>query len=73
MHLDVHIQMGNCSEFTDIGGNKRQASIIITPLKIRLNESGDKAQIVTGCNLYASCHNKDCFYSKFSKTKRGED
>jgi hypothetical protein len=70
MHLDVHIQMGNCSEFIDRDGNRRGVSIIITPLKIRLNESEDKAQIVTGCNLYASCHNGDCFYSKYSKTKK---
>lgn len=67
MHINVTAQMGTCSEFTKKDGSKEEVSIVISPLKIRVNEKEDKAQVVTGCNMYSNCYNKDCFYSKGSK------
>ena len=70
MDINIHNEVGICNLFTDKDGNKSEVSIVISPLKVRINENGDKVQIVTGCNLWMACHNPACYYSNASRQNK---
>jgi len=54
--------MGICEGFTDGNGNRKRRSIVLAPVKVRVNGGG--FTLTWTCNLAESCHNKECFYAK---------
>jgi len=70
MTTDVYVQaqVGVCSEFIGENGEKAEVSVVISPVKVEMT-SESKMKIVTGCNLWKSCHNSGCFYSMASRQR----
>jgi len=56
-----------CEGFTDSNGNRRRRSIVLAPVKVRVDGGG--FTLTWTCNLAENCHNKECFYAK-SKSER---
>jgi hypothetical protein len=67
--MDIYFKsdIGVCSEFTPIGlgGEKREASIVISPLKV-FTENEKDLKITMGCNLWKGCQNKSCRFAEVS-------
>ena len=70
MELNVQAVIGLCGEFRDENLQQGEVSIVISPLKVNLNEDGGKVSIITGCNLWKSCHNEACWYSVAARDKK---
>ncbi len=71
MEINVQATMGNCNQFMDAADSrKKEVSVVISPLKVITNESGDRLQVNSGCNLWRSCFNKDCWYSIAAREKK---
>ena len=70
--MEIYIQatIGVCSEFRSApDADKGEVSIVIAPLKI-ITESDSKLSIASGCNLFKSCQNVDCWYSLGSRERK---
>ena len=69
--MDINIQaiQGACSEFIDDAGKKKEISIVISPLKVTAHEEQNRISVVTGCNMWKSCHNEGCYYSMAARIK----
>jgi len=67
--INVQAQMGVCDEFIGENGKKAQVSVVISPVKVEMT-SESKMKIVTGCNLWKSCHNEGCFYSLAARQRK---
>jgi hypothetical protein len=59
--------MGICEGFTDGNGNRKRRSIVLAPVKVRVDGGG--FTLTWTCNLAESCHNKECFYAKSKSEK----
>jgi len=71
--MDINIQatVGICNEFMkDNDSINREVSVVIAPIKVNINEDQSKVQVVSGCNLWRSCHNPNCWYSIESREKK---
>lgn len=73
MDINVQATIGECSEFIGDDGLRRVISVAIAPLKVNLNETQDRLNIISGCNMWKSCHNPDCFYSLESRKRSGAE
>lgn len=71
MEINVHAEIGACSEFVGADGEKKTITVAIAPLKIQMNEAQDKLAIISGCNMWRSCSNGGCYYSQESRNKKG--
>ncbi len=64
VEINVQATVGICTEFMKEGGSeKAEVSVVIAPLKVTADTGGDKLKVVTGCNMWQSCHNARCYYS----------
>ena len=62
MEVKIQYEVGMCNQFRRDGVDKaEEVSVVISPLKVV--EEGEKVRIISGCNLFRSCHNGDCWYS----------
>jgi len=70
MEIYVQATIGVCSEFkTATDAEKTEVSVVIAPLKVD-SENESKLRLVTGCNLWQSCQNSDCWYSIGAREKK---
>jgi len=70
MELKIEYIMGQCNQFRRDGqGGAEEVSVVVSPLKVL--EEGDKVRIISGCNMFRSCHNADCWYS--ADGRKGKD
>jgi len=64
--------IGVCNEFkpdTDIIGLLKQTvSIVITPIRIEGTEEDMK--IIHGCNMWESCQNGNCYFTRVAREKK---
>ena len=68
MEINIQATIGICTEFkASEEAEKAEVSVVISPLKVTTEESSSKLQIISGCNLWQSCHNIDCWYSIASR------
>jgi hypothetical protein len=65
----VQPNTGMCEGFTDSNGDRRRRSIVLAPVKVRVE--GGSFTLSWTCNLAESCHNKECFYAKSKGEKLG--
>lgn len=75
MEISIVATIGICSEFMSApDAEKAEVSVVIAPLKV--NSEDDKIRVITGCNLWQSCHNGACWYSlasrEMKKTRLGK-
>ena len=75
MEISSVATIGICSEFMSApDAEKAEVSVVIAPLKV--NSEDDKIRVITGCNLWQSCHNGACWYSlasiEMKKTRLGK-
>jgi hypothetical protein len=66
MEVNIQSTVGDCSEYCQ-KGFKNKITVVISPLKVTSTENGDKAKIVTGCNMWKTCENERCYYSSISR------
>ncbi|MEM2169690.1 MAG: hypothetical protein QXI11_06655 [Thermoproteota archaeon] len=53
---------GICEGFVDGNGDRRRRSIVLAPVKIRVEGGG--FTLSWTCNLAEQCRNRECFYAK---------
>jgi len=58
----AQLNTGMCEGFTDSSGDRRRRSIVLAPVKVRVDGGG--FTLTWTCNLAENCHNKECFYAK---------
>jgi len=58
---------GMCEGFTDSNGDRRRRSIVLAPIKVRVD--GGSFTLSWTCNLAEECHNGKCFYAKVKMGK----
>ena len=69
MELNIVATVGLCTEFMSaVDIEKADVSVVIAPLKV-LSED-EKIRVVSGCNLWQSCHNSACWYSLASREQK---
>lgn len=63
--MDIYIQseIGSCSEYQP--KQKEAISIVISPVRIEGTEG--KLKIVSGCNMWRGCRNKNCYFSSAAR------
>jgi len=70
MEISIMATVGICSEFISApDAEKAEVSVVIAPLKVT-SEGESKIRVITGCNLWQSCHNAACWYSLASREKK---
>lgn len=70
MNIEIVATVGICSEFMSApDAEKAEVSVVIAPIKVT-SEDESKLRIITGCNLWQSCHNGACWYSLASREKK---
>lgn len=69
MEINVQATIGQCEEFMGEDGDRREVSVAIAPLKVNLNDTQDRLFIISGCNMWKSCLNKNCYYSMEARKK----
>ena len=71
MEINVTATMGICSEFMSApDGEKGEVSVVIATIKVNVDPEGSKMRVLTGCNLWQSCHNSACWYSLAAREKK---
>jgi len=58
----AQLNTGMCEGFTDSSGDRRRRSIVLAPVKVRVEGGGFTLTWI--CNLVESYYNKECFYAK---------
>jgi hypothetical protein len=73
--MDVNIQatIGNCDAFQSYeDADPKVISVVIAPLKLNVDDGTGKMQIISGCNMFRSCYNPNCWYSMAARQKKKE-
>lgn len=64
MEIYLDIAIGECHQFIPRGSEEAEkTTIVIAPLKIYLDETGNLMKVNNGCNMWQSCQNANCWYS----------
>ncbi len=70
MEINIVATVGICSEFMSApDAEKTEVSVVIVPIKVT-SEDESKIRVITGCNLWQSCHNDACWYSLGAREKK---
>lgn len=72
MDINVQATIGECTEFIGDDGERKALSVAIAPVHVELNESESRLKVVTGCNMWKSCHNAGCYYSLEARKRSKE-
>ena len=69
MDLYIQSQIGPCSEYRPISGERREVSVVISPLKVHTIEDGGESDVsvASGCNLWKDCLNIGCGFSEIAR------
>lgn len=71
MEINTQAAVGICTEYMKDGASARsEVSVVIAPLKIIMSDDESRIQVISGCNLWRSCHNPDCWYSLACRDKK---
>ena len=71
MEINIQATVGICSEYMSApDAEKAEVSVVISPIKVTTEGEGSKIRILTGCNLWQSCHNSACWYSLAAREKK---
>jgi len=70
MEINIQATIGICSEFMSaVEAERAEVSVVIAPLKVT-SEDESKIRVISGCNLWQSCHNGACWYSLASRENK---
>ena len=70
MEIEIVATFGICSEFMSaVDAEKAEVSVVIAPRKV-ISEDESKVRVISGCNLWQSCQNVDCWYSLGAREKK---
>jgi len=71
MEINIQATVGICAEYMSTGETeKAEVSVVIAPIKVTAEGEGTKIRVLTGCNLWQSCHNSACWYSLAAREKK---
>jgi len=67
VEINIQATVGICTEYMSApDAEKAEVSVVIGPIKV-ISEDESKLRVITGCNLWQSCHNAGCWYSLGSR------
>lgn len=68
--MDVYVssEIGPCDQYI-FEGDKREVSVVISPIKVDGSEESKLLKIISGCNLWRSCENGNCYFSLKARTE----
>jgi len=70
VEINIVATVGICTEYISAPDiEKAEVSVVIAPIKVT-SEDESKLRVVTGCNLWQSCHNTSCWYSIAAREKK---
>ncbi len=70
MEINIQATVGICSEYMSApDADPAEVSVVIAPLKV-ISVDDSKLRVISGCNLWQSCHNDSCWYSLSSREKK---
>ena len=63
--MDIYVasEIGSCTEY--LPKQKEPMSIVISPVRIEGTEG--KLKVVSGCNMWQGCQNKNCYFSSAAR------
>jgi len=70
MEVNLQATPGICSEYIDGHNKKREISVVIVPIKALTSNDGSAVKLISGCNMWKSCQNEDCYFSMASRHKK---
>ncbi len=71
VEINIQATIGTCNNFmSDPKAKAAEISVVIAPLKVNGAEDGDRLQVISGCNMYQSCCNAQCWYSKAARDNK---
>jgi len=70
MEINIQATVGICAEFKSaLDAEKAEVSVVIAPIKVT-SENESKIRVISGCNLWQSCQNVQCWYSLGSRERK---
>lgn len=69
--MDIYFtfENGTCTQFLKTAsGKKETVTIVVAPLRVE-GTGTEKLKVISGCNMWQGCKNKDCFYSSAAREK----
>ena len=70
MQVNLQSTPGICSEYVDEHNKKREITVVISPIKALTSDDGTAVKLVSGCNMWKSCKNEDCYFSMAARHKK---
>ena len=71
MEINIQATVGICAEYMSApDAEKAEVSVVIAPIKVTTEGEESKMRVLTGCNLWQSCHNSACWYSLAAREKK---
>lgn len=65
--INFQSSLGVCTEYISPDKKKNEITIVISPLKVSQDQDGDILKVISGCNMWKSCHNKCCQFSLLAR------
>lgn len=63
--MDIYFtyESGPCDQYLEkLGGKKQMITKVMAPLRVE-GTGTEKLKLISGCNMFRGCKNKNCFYS----------
>ena len=70
MEVNLQSTPGICSEYIDEHGKKKEITVVISPIKALTSNDGSAVKLVSGCNMWKSCKNENCYFSLAARQKK---
>ena len=67
--INIQATVGVCTEFVGADGIEKELSVVISPTHVDML-SQDRMKVVTGCNMWKSCNNPNCYYSIAARQRK---
>jgi len=73
MEVNLQATPGICSEYIDEHNKKREITVVITPIKALTSDDGSAVKLISGCNMWKSCRNENCYFSMAARHKKEKE
>ena len=70
MQINLQSTPGVCSEYIDEHNKKRGITVVISPIKALTSDDESAVKLISGCNMWKSCQNENCYFSMAARHKK---
>ena len=70
MQINLQSTPSICSEYVDEHNRKREIMVVISPIKALTSDDGSAVKLISGCNMWKSCRNENCYFSMAARQKK---